>query len=108
MAGFDEREKGFEAKYSRDQESLFRIMSRRNRLLGRWAAEQFGMSEDEAVAYAKEVVAADFEEPGDEDVVRKVLKDFADRGLDMDDRRLRKEMLRLRDEAAEQIEAEKR
>tara|TARA_R110000787_G_scaffold80147_1_gene174610 strand:- start:40 stop:366 length:327 start_codon:yes stop_codon:yes gene_type:complete len=108
MAGFDEREKGFEAKYSRDQESLFRIVSRRNRLLGRWAAEQFGMSEDEAAAYAKEVVAADFEEPGDEDVVRKVLKDFADRGVDMDDRRLRKEMLRLRDEAAEQIEAENR
>lgn len=106
MASFDEREKSFEAKYQRDQEKLFRILSRRNRLLGRWAADIFGLPEDEAVAYAKEVVQADFEEPGEEDVFRKVTKDFADRGIEMDEKTLRKQMLKLRDEAAEQIESE--
>lgn len=106
MAGFDEREKSFEAKYQRDQEKLFRILSRRNRLLGLWAAEIFGLPEDEAKAYAKEVVQSDFEEPGEEDVYRKVMKDFADRGIEMEEKTLRKEMLRLRDTAAEQIETE--
>lgn len=106
MAGFDEREKSFEAKYKRDQETLFRITSRRNRLLGLWAAQQFGMPDNQALDYAKEVVLADFEEPGDEDVVRKVLADFAERGLEMNDQILRKEMIRLMDEAGRQIEAE--
>lgn len=106
MAGFDEREKSFEAKYKRDQETLFRITSRRNRLLGLWAAQQFGMPDNQALDYAKEVVLADFEEPGDDDVVRKVLADFAERGLEMNDQILRKEMIRLMDEAGRQIEAE--
>lgn len=106
MSGFDDREKSFEAKYKRDQETLFRITSRRNRLLGLWAAEQFGMPDNQALDYAKEVVLADFEEPGDDDVVRKVLADFAERGLKMDDQALRKEMIRLMDEAGRQIEAE--
>ena len=85
MSGFDEREKSFEAKYKRDQETLFRITSRRNRLLGLWVAEQLGMPDNQALDYAKEVVLSDFEEPGDDDVVRKVLKDFDDRGIDMDE-----------------------
>ena len=106
MSGFDDREKSFEAKYKQDQEKLFRITSRRNRLLGLWAANKFGMPDNQALDYAKEVVLADFEEPGDDDVVRKVLKDFADRGLAMDEQGLRKEMTRLMDEAARQIEAE--
>lgn len=106
MSGFDDREKSFENKYKRDQETLFRITSRRNRLLGLWAAEQFGMPDNQALDYAKEVVLADFEEPGDDDVVRKVLADFAEHGIDMDEQGLRKEMIRLMDEAGRQIEAE--
>ena len=106
MSGFDDREKSFEAKYQRDQETLFRITSRRNRLLGLWAAQQFGMPDNQALDYANEVVLADFEEPGDDDVVRKVLGDFKERGLDMDEQSLRKEMIRLMDEADRQIEAE--
>ena len=106
MSGFDDREKSFEAKYKRDQETLFRITSRRNRLLGLWAAQQFGMPDNQALDYAKEVVLSDFEEPGDDDVVRKVLADFADRGLEMNEQGLRKEMIRLMDEAGRQIEAE--
>lgn len=106
MTSFDDREKSFEAKYQRDQEKLFRITSRRNRLLGLWAAGHFGMPDNQALDYAKEVVLADFEEPGDGDVVRKVLKDFADRGIDMDEPRIRKEMGRLIVEAERQINAE--
>ncbi len=106
MSGFDDREKSFEAKYKQDQEKLFRLTSRRNRLLGLWAANKFGMPDNQALDYAKEVVLADFEEPGDDDVVRKVLTDFADRGLAMDEQGLRKEMTRLMDEAARQIDAE--
>tara|TARA_R110000868_G_scaffold1253_6_gene9704 strand:- start:3021 stop:3347 length:327 start_codon:yes stop_codon:yes gene_type:complete len=106
MTGFDDREKSFEAKYKHDQEALFRITSRRNRLLGLWAAEQFGMPDNQALDYAKEVVLSDFEEPGDDDVVRKVLADFAERGIDMNEQGLRKEMLRLMEEAGRQIEAE--
>jgi hypothetical protein len=106
MSGLDDREKSFEAKYKRDQETLFRITSRRNRLLGLWAAEEFGMPDNQALDYAKEVVLADFEEPGDDDVVRKVLADFAERGLELDEQKLRKEMIRLIDEAGRQIEAE--
>ena len=106
MSGFDDREKSFEAKYKRDQETLFRITSRRNRLLGLWAAEQFGMPDNQALDYAKEVVLSDFEEPGDEDVVRKVLGDFESHGIEMDEQTLRKEMIRLMDEAGRQIEAE--
>ena len=106
MSGFDDREKNFEAKYKRDQETLFRITSRRNRLLGLWAAEKFGMPDDQSLDYAKEVVLADFEEPGDDDVVRKVLGDFSERGLGMNEQNLRKEMIRLMDEAGRQIEEE--
>ena len=106
MSGFDEREKSFEAKYKREQETLFRVISRRNRLLGLWAAEIFGMPENQALDYAKEVVLSDFEEPGDEDVVRKLLGDFEGRGIEMDEDALRKEMIRLMDEAGRQIESE--
>lgn len=106
MTTFDDREKSFEAKYQRDQEKLFRITSRRNRLLGLWAASQFGMPDNQALDYAKEVVLSDFEEPGDDDVVRKVLKDFGDHGIDMDEPRIRKEMGRLMEEAERQINAE--
>jgi hypothetical protein len=106
MAGFDEREKSFENKYKNDQETIFRITSRRNRLLGLWAAEKFGMPDNQALDYAKEVVLSDFEEPGDDDVVRKVIADFEKHGIGMDKHRLREKMISLMDEASSQIEAE--
>ena len=106
MTTFDEREKSFEAKYQRDQEKLFRIKSRRNRLLGLWAANLLGMPDNQALDYAKDVVLSDFEEPGDDDVVRKVLKDFEERNVPMDEKTLRKEMVRLLEEAERQINAE--
>ena len=108
MSGFKDREKSFEAKYQQDQEKLFRITSRRNRLLGLWAAGKLGMPDNQALDYAKEVVLSDFEEPGDDDVVRKVLKDFSDKGVQMDEPKLRNEMSRLMEEAERQIEAEVR
>lgn len=77
MTTFDDREKGFEAKFVHDEEMAFRVTARRNRLLGQWAAERMGLSAAETDAYAKSVVQADFEEAGDEDVVRKVVADLA-------------------------------
>lgn len=103
MNGFENREKGFEAKYSADQENQFKVIARRNRLLGAWAAEQMGMSGEAAETYAKEVVAADFEEPGDADVVAKVLHDFAEKGIDIDEAALRRKMDELRAVAREQL-----
>ena len=76
MTTFDDRERAFESKFARDEEMQFRIIARRNRLLGEWAARQMGLTEAETDAYAKDVVRADFEEAGDEDVIRKVLGDL--------------------------------
>lgn len=77
MTTFDDRENAFEAKFAHDSEMQFRAEARRNKLLGLWAAELMGKTGDEAAAYAAEVVSADFEEAGDEDVVRKVVADLA-------------------------------
>jgi hypothetical protein len=85
MTTFDERERAFEAKYARDEELAFRISARRNRLLGEWAADLMHLTPAEREAYAKSVVQADFEESGDEDVVRKVLGDLVQAGVDADD-----------------------
>ena len=89
MSGFDDRERAFEAKFARDQEVQFRITARRNRLLGEWAAERMGLTPEETDAYAKAVVQADFEEAGDEDVIRKVLGDLTSAGIDCDDAKIR-------------------
>ncbi|MXY32711.1 MAG: DUF1476 domain-containing protein [Boseongicola sp. SB0664_bin_43] len=78
MSTFDEREDAFEAKFARDAEMQFKAEARRNKLLGLWAAELLGKTGDAASAYASEVVKADFEEPGDEDVLRKVAGDLGD------------------------------
>ena len=104
--GFDDRKKGFEAKYQHDQETQFKITARRNKLLGLWAAEQMGLGGADAVAYAKEVVIADFEEAGDDDVLRKVLGDLTDKGVGLDDKAVRKEMDALMATASEQIISE--
>ncbi len=74
---FRDREKGFEAKYKQDQDFDFKVEARRNKLLGLWLAEKFGKSGSEQDAYAKEVVVADMDEPGIEDVMRKVMADIA-------------------------------
>ena len=78
MSTFDDRENAFESKFAHDADMQFRAEARRNKLLGLWAAEKMGKSDDEAAAYAKEVVKADFEEAGHDDVVRKVAKDLGD------------------------------
>ena len=104
--GFKDREKGFESKYQHDQEMLFKITARRNKLLGLWVAAQLNLEGADADAYAKEVVISDFEEAGDADVVRKVLGDLADKGIDLGEKQLRKEMTRLIDVARNEIENE--
>jgi len=89
MTQFNDRERAFEAKFARDEEMQFRVIARRNRLLGEWAARQMGLSEEETDAYAKDVVRADFEEAGDEDVIRKVLGDLTAAGVDIEEDRIR-------------------
>ena len=106
MTTFDKQEKAHEAKYAHDQETEFKVVARRNKLLGLWAAEQFGMNEAEAEVYAKEVVVSDFEKPGDEDVFEKVQGDFQAKGVEMSDHRIRREMEELLQTARDQIQAE--
>jgi hypothetical protein len=103
MSSFDEREKGFEAKYKHDQETQFKVTARRNKLLGLWAAEQLGLSGAEADAYAKSIVAADFEKPGDEDVLHKVMADLSAKGVRVTEHALRKRLADLAQIAREQI-----
>ncbi len=102
-SSFNDREKGFEAKYRHDQETEFKINARRNKLLGLWAAELMQITGADADAYAREVVVADFEEPGDDDVLRKVLGDLEAKDIEINELRLRKEMDRLMQEARQQI-----
>ena len=85
MPDFNDRERGEEAKYAMDEEAAFRVTARSNRLLGQWAAEQMGLTPEEADAYAKSVVQADFEEGGHEDVIRKVLGDLTAAGVESDE-----------------------
>ena len=108
MASFNDREKTFERKFEHDEELRFKVTARRNRLLGMWAAQELGLPAAEHDAYAKSVVMADFEKPGDSDVVEKVMKDFADRGLAMTEHRLRNHMDELMKTAREQIMSEAR
>ena len=89
MTSFDDRERAFESMYARDQEMQFKIHARRNRLLGQWAAKKMGLTEAEADAYAKDVIRADFEEAGDEDVVRKLLGDLTAAGVEVDEDTIR-------------------
>ena len=108
MTTFDKREEGFEKKFAHDEELRFKAMARRNKLLGRWAAEKLGMTGAEADAYAKTVVLADFEEPGDDDVYRKVRADFDAKGLSaISDKDIRHAMSELLAKAVEEIKAGK-
>lgn len=103
MTTFDEREKAFEDKYKHDQELQFKVEVRRNKLLGLWVAEMLDLKGEDAQAYAKEVVSADFEEPGDADLVRKILGDLENKNVDMNEHRLRKKMDELTGVAKTQI-----
>jgi len=103
MTTFDDRERAFEAKFAHDDEMRFRILARRNRLLGEWAARQMGLSEVETDAYAKDVVRADFEEAGDEDVIRKLLGDLTAAGVDTDETRIREALSHKQVEARRQL-----
>ena len=103
MNQFNDRERAFEAKYARDEEMQFRIIARRNRLLGQWAAKQMGLSEAEAESYAKDVVRADFEEAGDQDVVRKLLGDLTAAGVDCDESEIGEALRNKEIEARRQI-----
>jgi hypothetical protein len=105
MSEFDKREEGFEKKFAHDEELRFKAMARRNRLLGLWAAEKLGLSGPEAAAYAKDVVMADFEEPGVNDVFRKIRKDFDAKGVTESDHQIRRTMDQLLDQAIAQVKA---
>jgi hypothetical protein len=106
MTGFDDREKGFEAKFRLDQEAQFKVHARRNKLLGLWAAGQLGKTGADAEAYAKEVVVADFTRAGDSDVIEKVLGDLKAKGLSFSEADIRVQLDRLASTAREQIIAE--
>jgi len=103
MTTFDDRERAFESKYARDEEMAFRIVARRNRLLGQWAAERMKLTPAEADAYAKTVVHADLEEAGDDDVVRKVLGDLTSAGVDADEADVRRALDEQTVEARRQL-----
>lgn len=107
MSSFDDREKGFERKYVLDEELAFKANARRNKLLGLWAAQMLGKTTAEAEAYAKDVVAADFEKAGDDDVVAKVASDFKAAHVAITAEQIRAEMTRLLPIAIEQIAGKK-
>jgi hypothetical protein len=105
MTTFDKREEGFEKKFAHDEELKFKAEARRNRLLGLWVAEKLGLSGDAANEYAREVVAADFEEAGDGDVVRKVMRDLAAKGVAITEQQVRAKMDELMAQAIAQVKA---
>jgi hypothetical protein len=106
MSTFDKREEGFERKFAHDVELRFKASARRNKLLGLWAAGLMGLEGDAATDYAKQVIKADFEEAGDDDVFRKIRGDFDAKGIDQSDHQIRRQMDELMAEAITQIEKE--
>jgi len=103
MTTFDDRKDAFEKKHAHDQELAFKVTARRNKLLGLWVAAHLGLTGETAEKYAKEVVVSDFEEAGDDDVVRKVMADLADKKSDLSEHRVRAKMAELIDEARSQL-----
>lgn len=106
MTTFEDRQKSFEKKFEHDQELQFKVNVRRNKLLGLWAAGLLGKSGADAEAYAKDVVMADFEKPGDSDVIDKLMKDLAAAGKPTEDHTIRKQAERLLPEAKKQVMSE--
>ncbi len=105
MTTFDKREEAFEKKYALDEEQRFKAEARRNKLLGLWVAEKLGKSGDAATAYAKEVIAAEFEGAGDADVVRKVTGDLSATGISVSEQEIRARMNELMAVAVAQVKA---
>jgi hypothetical protein len=105
MTTFDKREEGFEKKFAHDEELRFKANARRNKMLGLWAAEKLGISGDAANAYAKEVIMADFEEAGDDDVLQKVMKDLTAKGVAATEQDVRRTMIDLMEKAINEIKA---
>jgi hypothetical protein len=105
MTTFDKREEGFEKQFAHDEELRFKATARRNRLLGKWAAEKLGLSGTDADTYAKDVVMADFEEAGDDDVFRKIRADFDAKGVKLSDEDIRGQMQKLLAQAVAEIKA---
>ena len=107
MTSFDKRREGYESKFAHDQDLKFKAMARRNKLLGLWAAEKMGLTGPAADEYAKEVIKADIEEAGEEDVFRKVRRDFDAKKVAVSDHQIRREMEELMHTAVEQIQGTK-
>ena len=103
MKKLDERKKGFEGKFARDQELEFKILARRNKYLGVWAAEKLRLSGPAVEEYFAEVIKSDLEEDGDMDVFRKVRKDFDEKGISITDDELRQSMDQFLLQAKEEI-----
>lgn len=106
MTDFKDRERAEEAKYAFDEENAFKIAARRNRLLGQWAAEKMSLTSEEADAYAKAVMQADFEEAGDEDVIRKLHGDLIAASIDIDEAGVRAALAEYTIEARRQLMSE--
>jgi hypothetical protein len=106
MTNFNDRERAEEAKYALDADTAFRVAARRNRLLGEWAATEMGLTPEESEAYGKSVIQADFEEAGDEDVIRKVLGDLIGAGVDVDEATVRAKLDEKAVEARRQLMSE--
>ena len=106
MTGFDDREASFENKFKHDKELEFKATSRRNKMLGLWAANLLGIHGTEAETYAKSVIKADLDRPGDKEMVDKLIADFKQRGIDMSEHRLRKQMAELLHTAIAQVKSE--
>ena len=106
MTTFDKRQEAFESMFARNEELRFKATARRNKLLGLWAAEKLGLSGADADAYAKSVVKADFDEPGDDDVLRKVVQDFQGKGVDQSEHQVRRIMDDLMATAVDQVRNE--
>lgn len=107
MTTFDDRERAFETKFARDEEMAFRVSARRNRLLGQWAAEKMGLTPEEADAYSKAVMQADFEEAGFEDVIRKLVGDLIAANVETDEAEVRAALEEKTVEARRQLMAAK-
>ena len=105
MTTFDKREEGFEKMFAHDEDLKFKANARRNKMLGLWAAQKLGLSGADADAYAKAVVMADFEEPGDNDVFKKIRKDFDGKGVTLSDQQIRSVMDDLMAKAIADIKA---
>lgn len=105
MTTFDKREEGFEKAFALDEETRFRALARRNKKLGLWAAEKLGLTGEAAQEYAKEVVVADLQEAGDEDVFRKLRADFDAKKVDVSDHQIRRNMDELLAVAAAEVKS---